>query len=169
MDLISRALPACPRVGVLFDPSLNAEFFDSAQAEAAALNRELLPLEVSERKNIPDVLQDHWGEMDALWLIPDSTVISETLVQYMIKEALYREVPVIGYNRFFYESGCALAFVFDYRELGRQCAREAIRALSGGPCRQVSPVFEAWVNARVFANIGMALPDEMASPLVLGP
>lgn len=39
--------------------------------------------------------------MDALWLIPDRTVISESIVKYVIKEAFLRKVPVIGYNRFF--------------------------------------------------------------------
>ena len=101
--------------------------------------------------------------------VADATVISETVVQYMIKEALLRTIPTVGYNRFFYESGAALAFVFDYRELGRQCVGEALRILAGGKCRATPPAFEMWLNARVLRNLGETFPESPTLPLKVGP
>ena len=91
--------------------------------------------------------------MDALWLIPDRTVISESIVKYVIKEAFLRKIPVIGYNRFFYETGAALAFVFDYKELGQQCAKKALSILSGKNCLSTPPLFHVWVNAGVAGSL----------------
>ena len=115
------------------------------------------------------MLKDHWGDVDALWLIPDRTVISESIIKYVIKESLFKVVPVIGYNRFFYESGAALAFVFNYEELGRQCAVEALKALSGGGCGKTTPFFHVWINTRVLKKLGIPVIEDYTFPIEVGP
>lgn len=167
--MVRRALPSVRRIGLLYDPEHNSEFFEKAALAGSFLNLEIMPLEVSARKEIPLVLKEHWRDMDALWLIPDRTVISESIVEYVIKEALFNKVPVIGYNRFFYTSGAALAFVFDYKDLGSQCAQEALRMLSGEEGRETLPFFHVWVNARVIRSIGIESQEEYSSPIEFGP
>ena len=92
-----------------------------------------------------------------------------SIVEYVIQQSIYKKVPVIGYNRFFYESGASLAFVIDYREVGIQCAHEARRVLAGAPCRQVAPVFQLWLNTRVMGKLGVAGPPRLTPPLLEGP
>jgi putative ABC transport system substrate-binding protein len=167
--MIARGLPAVKRLGLLYDPRYNADFFEKALTEAASSNLKIVPLKVSSKKDIPDVLKQNWGNMDALWLIPDQTVISESIVQYIIKEALFSKIPVIGYNRFFYESGAALAFVFDYEELGRQTGRLAVSALAGKPCEKEAPVFRVWQNLRVLNKLGIRVPENKTPPIEAGP
>ena len=111
----------------------------------------------------------HWKEIDVLWLIPDRTVISESIVQHIIKEALFNRVPVIGYNRFFYESGAAFSFVFDYIELGKQTAKLAIDMLSGKACQKNNPVFHAWLNPRVISRLGIEVPEKRPTTVKEGP
>ena len=169
LEIIKAVLPDIKSIGILYDPDHNSDFFREAAINACSMDLRIIPLNVSSKKEIPIMLQQHWKDMDALWLIPDRTVISETIVQYVIKNALFEKVPVIGFNRFFYESGAALAFVFDYKELGEQCAREAIRMLSGETLNETPPVFRAWVNARVMRNLGIKLREEYPPPIILGP
>ena len=167
--MISQGLPSVKRVGLLYDPKHNAGFLQQAAAAAASLNLTIVPLSVSSKRDIPSVLEDRWDLLDALWLIPDRTVISESIVAYLIKEAFLQNIPVIGYNRFFYETGAALAFVFDYRELGRQCAQEVLRMLSGEGCRETPPRFHAWVNGKMIEKLGKSPPDAYPPPLQTGP
>ncbi len=169
IEMIALGLPAVKRPGLLYDPRYNADFFRKAATEAASLNLKILPLEVSSKKDIPAVLKQHWGNIDALWLIPDQTVISESIVQYIVKEALFRKTPVIGYNRFFYESGAALAFVFDYQELGRQTGRLAANVLIGKACEKEIPVFRVWQNLRVINKLGISVPEKKTPPVEAGP
>lgn len=169
MKMISRGFPSVRRVGLLYDPEYNAGFYQKAAAAASFLNLTVVPLEVSSKKDIPAVLKREWGGMDALWLIPDRTVISERIVNYLIKEAFLRRVPVIGYNRFFYEAGAALAFVFDYRELGQQCAQMALNILSGNRCQETPPLFHAWINRGVVEKLGIRPSEVYQPPLRLGP
>ncbi len=169
LEMIARGLPSARRIGLLFDPKYNARFFEEASAVAASSGMEILPLRVSSRKEIPGVLTAHWRKMDALWMIPDHTVIFETLVKHVIREGVKRRVPTIGYNRFFYESGAALAFVFDYVELGRQCGRAALDMLAGRGCREQAPLFDVWVNAKVMKKLDRKLPATLRPPIVEGP
>ena len=169
LEIIRSVLPDIKSIGILYDPDYNADFFREAAINASSRDLRVIPLGVSSKKEIPIVLKQHWKDMDALWLIPDRTVISETIVQYVIKNALFEKVPVIGFNRFFYESGAALAFVFDYKELGEQCAREALRILSGETSNKMPPVFRAWVNAKAMRNLGIKLREEYPPPVILGP
>jgi len=169
LTMISRGFPAVRRIGLLYDPAHNAQFFHQATVAGSLLNLTLVHLMVSSKKEIPSTLSRQWKEMDALWLIPDRTVISESIVNYLIKEAFLRKMPVIGYNRFFYEAGAALAFVFDYKELGRQCAQKARRILRREDCQDTSPFFHVWVNERIVEKLGLKHPDAYSPPLELGP
>jgi putative ABC transport system substrate-binding protein len=165
LEMIAQGLGTGRRLGLLYDPRYNADFFTKAVAVAPSLGLGIVPLRVSSTKDIPAVLRQNWDHIDALWLIPDQTVISESLVQYMIKEALFKNTPVIGYNRFFYESGAALAFVFDYEELGRQTGRLAADMLAGKTCERETPVFRLWLNQRVMNKLGITVPEKK-SPII---
>ena len=169
VKMIGRGLTSVRRLGLLYDPQLNSDFFRKAAGAAFFSDLTVVPLRVSSKKDISSVLRHQWKDMDALWLIPDRTVISESIVKYMIKEAFLRKVPVIGYNRFFYETGAALAFVFDYRELGQQCAEKALRILSGEDCLNSAPIFHVWINEGVAEKLGLRPPDKYLPPVRFGP
>ena len=169
LEMIRQGLGGGKRLGLLYDPAYNAEFFMKAAAQAPSFGLRMVPLRVSSKKDIPAVLRQNWDYIDALWLIPDQTVISESIVQYIIKDALLKNIPVIGYNRFFYESGAALAFVFDYEELGRQTGRLAADMLTGKACEKETPVFRLWLNLRVLSKLGIAVPERKSPSIEVGP
>jgi len=169
IEMIGRGLPSIKRLGLLYDPEFNSDFFRKAADAASSLGLTIIPLRVSSKKDIPSVLKREMKDLDALWLIPDRTVISEVIVKYLIKEAFLRKIPVVGYNRFFYEAGAALTFVFNYEELGQQCAQKALKILSGEDCHDTPPLFHVWINEGVAEKLGLKLSDKYAPPVRLGP
>jgi putative tryptophan/tyrosine transport system substrate-binding protein len=169
LEMIDQGFRAVKRLGLLYDPRYNSEFFLKAATEAPSHDLKIVPLKVSSKKDIPVVLKQNWENIDALWLIPDQTVISESIVQYIIKEALFKKIPVVGYNRYFYESGAALAFVFDYDELGRQTGRLAASVLMGKACEKETPVFHTWLNLRVIDKLGIGVPEKKSPSIEAGP
>jgi putative tryptophan/tyrosine transport system substrate-binding protein len=95
----------------LFDPDHNQWFFEAAVAAAGAALEDrsihIIPLQVRCKKShCPGPDQTIWRLIDAVWMIPDQTVISEKLIQYVIKQALYKNTGVIGYNAYFTRTGC---------------------------------------------------------------
>lgn len=159
VDRINRALPSVKRIGLLYDPSLNNDFMAEAQAAVADQDFRLVPLTVSSKKDLPRILGSNWDNIDGLWLIPDRTVISESIVGYLIKEAFLHGVPTIGYNRFFADSGALLSFFFDYGELGEQAAALALHGNQGEVCGWQTPRFHQQLNREVGVKLGLTLAD----------
>jgi len=164
---IARALPGVKRLGLLYDPKNNEPFFKQAFEISQRYNIDLIPLKADSPKDISSILKDNSAE--ALWLIPDRTIISESVIQYIIKEALFKKLPVIGYNRFFYESGAALSFVFDYEEIGEQTAKFALDVLVQKTCADIAPIFHIWLNSRIMGKMGIPLINKEIFPIEIKP
>ena len=160
MKAISERLPELKSIGLLFDPAYNDAFYREATFSAGDMGMAIVPLTVSTKKEISQVLDDGWDRIDALWMIPDHTIISESLVRYIIKDGLLNDRPVIGYNRFFYEAGASVAFAFDYNEIGRQAARTFIESRETGNCTETSPPYSVLINTKVLNKIGLSIQSK---------
>lgn len=167
LDVISRSLPGLKRFGLLFDPLHNRTFFEQVYRKAEISGLGVLPIVINEKKEIPSALQARLKEVDAIWMIPDRTVISESIIEYVIKESLLRGKPVLGYNHFFFERGAAAAFVFDYVEMGRQTGELLLDVLRGSECTDRIPRFRLLINSSVVKALNLRvadkLPDNMES------
>ncbi len=169
LRMIHRGLPSLRRLGIFYDPANNRDFYNKATAAALDLGIELVPLVVAERKDIPFLLQECFDSLDGVWLIPDRTVISESIAQYIIKQSVLQKTPVVGYNQFFYDSGAALAFVFDYADLGRQTAGLIVDTLNRKKSVKRIPVFKVWLNETVLKKLEIAMPASIQPPVTVGP
>jgi len=157
VETIAGVLPSLKKIGLLFDPDHNQWFFEAAYAAAARGNMsvEIVPLQVTERNRIAPVLAANLAQVDAVWMIPDQTVISEKLIQYVIKQALYKKTGVIGYNAYFIRTGALFSFEFDYQALGQQTGDLISDSLAGKACRSMSPVFESRSNPEIATKLGL--------------
>jgi putative ABC transport system substrate-binding protein len=159
INQIFRTLPELKRIGILYDPKHNQTFFEQASKDAAERRIGLLPIPVDSPAQIPSVLNGVWKSIGALWLIPDQTVISESLVQFIIKEAISNGVVVIGYNRFFLKSGAGMAMVVDYRGIGKQTAFLLLERLAGSACRMQQPDIQPILNQGILNRLGIRFDD----------
>lgn len=151
---LQQKLPSLKRLGILFDPENNQTWFDDAQLFALQLNMELLPIQVQRTNGRLELVGD-FTKPDALMFIPDKSIISQAVIQYVIKQAILQHMPVIGYNQFFLDSGAALAFVIDYRQIGSQVAQQVETVLAGQDCPSMAPVFELRSNLQVWRALGL--------------
>jgi putative ABC transport system substrate-binding protein len=163
LGTIVDAFPSFEKIGLLFNPKHNQWFFEAAAAAAdgsiAGGDRpiHIIPLQVSARNHIARVVTENLANIDAVWMIPDQTVISEKLIQYVIKQALYKNTGVIGYNAYFTRTGALFSFEFDYVELGRQVGTLIMNYIAGKECHSVPPLFETRINSQVARKLGLEL------------
>jgi len=155
---IQDLLPSLNRIGILYDPRYNARFVQEATAACAKTQIKIVPITVRARDEIRGVLERTWDGIDALWLIPDFTVISESVVRYVIKEGLANKKPVIGYNRFFFHSGAAMSFILDYGRIGEKIAFLCMEVQEGRECISPPPPFEVWLNSRALEILDIKAP-----------
>ncbi len=157
---IEKFFPAMKRVGILFDPAHNQGFYEEAQRVSAFMDVTIVPLRVSSTDVLSSVLRENWDKVDGLWMIPDPTIISASLVQYIIKQALFQKKAVLGYNHFFIQSGALFAFEFDYEALGKQTAEQILRHLFQEHCSRKAPVFHTRINTKIAQKLGIQWKEE---------
>ena len=143
------------RIGLLFDKRNNRGFYEKAVAASRQYGVEIIPLEVQSRDRIGRVLNENWLNIDGIWLIPDRTVISEKIIQHIIKLGIYNNKGVIGYNSYFIRSGAAFSFDFDYTALGRQTAKKSLAYLETRQCGIEPPEFKTVINQTVADKLGL--------------
>jgi len=166
MSDIHRTFPEVRRMGVLYDPANNQQWFDSA-IQMARLNRlTLVPLPVKRQADISVLLDKTKPAVDAILFIPDATVISRTIIQYVLKQSILHRIPTIGYNRFFHESGAAISFVVDYRAIGEQVAALVDAVLQGRPCGSRVPSYTVLLNRKVVRKIQVKLAKSLPDFIV---
>ncbi|MFZ5775263.1 MAG: ABC transporter substrate-binding protein [Thermodesulfobacteriota bacterium] len=151
---ILRVLPAARKIGVLFDPANNQAWFKAASASAAGKGIELLPLQVLRQGDRLE-LAGEFAHLDAILFIPDPSIISKAVIQHVIKQAVLKGTPVVGYNQFFLDSGATLALLIDYRKVGAQVARQVEQVLASERCEAggSAPEYEAMVNDEVLRTL----------------
>jgi putative ABC transport system substrate-binding protein len=159
--LIHGTFPDVKRVGVLYDPTNNQQWFERARASAESSRVSLVPLVVSGGSDLTSLLRDRRTDVDAILFIPDSTVISKTIIQHLIKEAVLLSIPAVGYNRFFHDSGAALSFVVDYRGVGERLADLVKAVAQEAPCRSSGPRFKAVLHRGVVRTMGLKLSTDL--------
>jgi len=121
---ITETFSGIKRIGLLFDERNNDWFFEKAYLASKKYGITIIPLQVRSRSHITQVLSENWENIDCIWMIPDRTVISEKIIQHIIKLGIYNKKGVIGYNSFFTRSGALFSFDFDYKALGTQTAQK---------------------------------------------
>jgi len=141
--------PMLKRVGLIYDPFINDFFAQEASQAALKYGIEIIHCVTGSKKDILTVFMDNRKKVEALWMIPDSTVISESIIQFIIKEAIANDIAVFGYNKYFIESGASLSLVRNYYAVGRQSAEMAVRTLQGEKCTIGIPQYKVMTNPDV--------------------
>ncbi len=150
---VNRVFPQIKQLGVLYNPEKNQTWFNRAKTVMTFKNLALVPLQVNRRADIPALFNPPGPEVDAILFIPDQTVISRSMITYVIKESLRLGIPTFGFNRFFHESGAALSFIIDYEAIGRQVAEMVKTITHGGSLATAEPPFTVLLNQKVINSL----------------
>jgi putative ABC transport system substrate-binding protein len=102
-----------------------------------------------------------------LWLIPDSTVLTDESVRFLLESALAKQIPVIGFSSEFTRLGALASLSVRYSEVGREAGLLAKRILNGDKQLPLKPVLvqrvSISVNQKTARYLGIAIPKELDS------
>lgn len=158
---IKQIAPGLERMAVMYNPDFNRIFEDVLDQFSKVPGVRAVPVAVTSQTDISRALETLAGKADAIYFIPDRTVISPAIVKHIIEYGISRSLPSIGYNRFFHESGAVLSLEVDYEAVGDQTADMIDRFLMSGssrfpdldsdtyPCRPLDPHVEILYNEKV--------------------
>ena len=165
LDRFKRAFPWVRRIGVVYRPSRTGFMIEEAEKASEKLGLEILASPISSRRDVFRALNDLWGRIDALWLIPDPAFSWEDSMRYVLAESLRHKVLTFSSSPRMVEKGALLAVFPEPRDIGRQAARMMRRIASGTPPSQLGlqrpKSCKVAVNLKTAALLGVSLPKEI--------
>jgi putative ABC transport system substrate-binding protein len=166
LNTVRQALPAVRRIGVLFDPGKSQLLVDDARRQARMQGFELVAKSVASERDVAVAARALISQIDLLWLIPDSTVLSEDSLRFLLDLAMEHTIPSVGFSSEFVRSGALLSLSVSYADTGRQAAQVAKRILNGEGSEPSGRLLvpnqtHITVNLRTARFLGLTIPPEI--------
>ncbi len=166
LGTVRQALPAVRRIGVLYDPGKSQSLIDEARQQARLQGFELIAKSVASDRDVAAAARALISQIDVLWLVPDSTVLSEDSLRFLLDLAMEHNVPSVGFSAEFVRSGALMALSVSYADTGRQAAQAARRLLNGEGADllgHLQPPMQTRItlNARTVRFLGLTIPPEI--------
>lgn len=159
-------LPTLRTVGVIYDPDKTGAMIADAQAMADTLGFKLLAMPVTSQKEVPAAFRSMLGKIDALWMVPDDTVVTPEAFKFLLLETFENNLPFLTVSDIFVEVGALASLSPDYTDVGRQGCQLARKIESGRlQPEEVNTLPPAKVNLAInlktASKIGLAFPSEI--------
>lgn len=110
-------------MGVIYDPSKTGNIIASAEKKVEAAGINLVKYEIDSSEEVSAAMESLMGKIDALWLLPDSTVITKKSFGLIKTTTLENKIPLLCTSEIFVKAGALAAVSSDHKDIGRQAAR----------------------------------------------
>ena len=166
LKLIRSFLPQKQHLGTLYDPRKSAGKVKEAEEHGGNPLLEIKGFPVESEKEVPQQLRALLNSNDALWLMPDSTVLTNESIGFILEASLARGVPVIGFSPELTRLGALLSLSVTYTDVGRETGLLAKRILDGERRLPAKPVpvekVKISVNLKTARFLGIEFPKEVS-------
>jgi putative ABC transport system substrate-binding protein len=167
LKIMRAFLPSLRQLGTLYDPTKTSSRLKNAVEQAASFNFQLKGLPVESDKDVPQQLRTLLSGVEALWLIPDSKVLTNESIGFILESALAHQIPVIGFSPEFTRLGALLSMSVNYGDVGRETGSLAKRILDGERPSPLNPVpndrLKITVNLKTAKFLGITFSNELTS------
>ena len=167
LKIMRMFLPTLHQLGTLYDPLKTASRVKDAVRQATNSDFQLTGLPVESDKDVPQQLRRLLSDVEAFWLMPDSTVLTNESVRFILESALARQIPVIGFSPEFTRLGALLSMSVNYGDVGRETGLLAKRILDGERQLPLDPVpigqLKITVNLKTAKFLGITFPNGVTS------
>uniref|UniRef100_A0A831TYT6 ABC transporter substrate-binding protein n=1 Tax=Geobacter metallireducens TaxID=28232 RepID=A0A831TYT6_GEOME len=151
------------RVGIIHNPARTGAQVREAREAAQRLGITLVIRRADDPREAVRELSTLKGEVDALWLLPDPSVVTRDTVEAFALFSQQNRVPLVAFAAKYLQHGAVAAFEVDPADMGRQAGRMARRILDGASPDRVPPEQPARshlkVNPTTARNLGLALKE----------
>jgi putative ABC transport system substrate-binding protein len=167
LKIMRTFLPTLHQLGTLYDPAKTSSRVKNAVLQAANSDFQLTGLPVESDKDVPQQLRTLLSAVEAFWLMPDSTVLTNESVRFILESALARQIPVIGFSPEFTRLGALLSMSVNYGDVGRETGLLVKHILSKERLLPLNPVpierLKITVNLKTAKFLGITFPNGVTS------
>ena len=150
------------RFGVLYDPAKTGQYLKRIEQDCRHLGLQLVAEPVSDPRDIQAKLEKMKGSVEALWMLPDSTVFTTVNMEAFLLFSMTNRVPVVTFSSYYLKNGAAASLDIDYHDIGVQAGELTVSLLNSGGLRKVPTVDPRRtvlrINESVIRKLGLQLP-----------
>src|SRR5574337_1632699 len=166
LALLKKVSPQIRRIGVIYDPSKTGFLVRQAERLTKDLGLRLVTKAITSPKDSFAALDAIQDEIDALWILPDLTVLTSESVQYMLLFSFRHKIPVLGLSENQVRMGALLGLSFESGwDIGSQAAELASGILSGRSVGEIpfttARKVRLTVNLKSAGKLGVHIPKEI--------
>lgn len=130
---LQKLLPDVSTVGVLFSPGENQKRIKAAISAAKKAGIKLEAHEINAPQDVPAALDSLARRVDAVWVIPDSLILSAPIAKNLLLFSFRNNIPLIGPSEAWVKAGALYSLDWSFADLGAQCGEMAQKVLDGAP------------------------------------
>lgn len=158
-------MPNRKRIGVLYGEDQTGAAVRKAIQVARQQGLELVPVAVRRQEDVAHALRGLLPKIDALWLIQDQLVVSESAIPLFLESSLTAKVPIFTFSSTLVQQGAVGALVLDPWAVGQQAARLSLKRLGDAGAfagTMEAPEHSQWaVNLKSAAYFDISLNPEL--------
>lgn len=112
-----RILPDARRIGVIYDQAKTQRLINEGLEDTRSLGLNLITYGITAKPEAINAVAKMKGQVDALWLVPDTTVLTPEFLEHLLLFSFGNRVPIIGLSDKHVRNGALFALSFDYEDL----------------------------------------------------
>ncbi|MEK6635697.1 MAG: ABC transporter substrate-binding protein [Planctomycetota bacterium] len=143
--ILKELLGTYKNVGVIYDPAKTGKIVSEATSVSKNFEFNLIKSEVASDTEVASALKDIINKIDALWIIPDSTVITKKSLDTISKTTIEHHLPIICTSEAIVKAGALVSVSPDYKYTGIQASQLA----------------QMLLNNPTTASLGIRQPDRL--------
>jgi len=156
-------LGAFKNLGVIYDPSKTGNIIANAENKIEDAGINLVKYEISNSKEVSEAMENLIGKIDALWLLPDSTVVTKKSFGFIKSTALENRTPLLCTSDVFVKAGALASVSSNHKDVGKQAAglaRKILELSMPGSLGIVYPDrFKLTINTKTAEKLGLELKE----------
>ena len=162
LQLIHAVMPGARRIGVPYNPdeANSMAVLQRLELESYAMDLEIHEVAVAKSADVPGALKRMLGNVDAIYVPSDNTVMGA--FPAVLKFGIANKLPVFGADTDAVAQGAVAALGYDYYAVGRQTGKMVVRVLKGeNPGRiavEGAQVTALAVNPGAAGKMGLVIP-----------
>jgi putative ABC transport system substrate-binding protein len=127
---LKKIVPEKKSIGLIYSPQ-SEPLYKDIQQTCEELEYRLISKKIDSKTEFSGVLGTISSQIDCFLMTPDTDIYYPKLVEYLLRESLKENIPVIGLSSNYAKAGALIAFDCDYLDIGKQAGEIAFRIVSG--------------------------------------
>lgn len=163
LTAIKEVFPGANRIGLLYDPKNAQTYVDEAKRSFSKGGLELTAVSVSGHAGLASTLGDLRSKIDILWMLPDPSVVTPEIVEYLLRFSIQNDLPIFAFSRKYVDMGAVASLDVDPYDMGAQAGELAKTIASGqkGPIRVSPRKTHLSINIKAAKKMGIKINDEL--------